>query len=52
MVGGSLSSIIRLELSNGVVLGQGQLYNAVVTSHAFIIIFFVVIPILIGGYGN
>ena len=53
MVGTALSVIIRLELSNlGSMTGDDQVYNAVVTSHALTMIFFTVMPILIGGYGS
>jgi len=52
-MGTSLSLIIRLELMKpGTLIGDGQLYNSIITAHALIIIFFIVIPTILGGFGN
>jgi cytochrome c oxidase subunit 1 len=53
LLGSRFSFIIRLELIVPFLLfNRGQLYNSFITSHALIIIFFLVIPALIGSFGN
>jgi len=53
ILGASLSLVIRTELGviGGLILDE-HLYNAIVTAHAFLIIFFFIIPVAVGGFGN
>jgi cytochrome c oxidase subunit 1 len=55
IVGAAFSILIRLELAGpGVQFLQGdhQLYNVIVTAHGITMIFFLIIPAFVGGFGN
>lgn len=52
LAGTTIRVLIRTELARpGRFLGE-QRYNSVVTAHALLMIFFLVIPVFIGGFGN
>ncbi|MFC0283864.1 cytochrome c oxidase subunit I [Camelimonas abortus] len=54
IIGGFLSILMRLELQEPGLqyFANGQAFNVVVTGHGLIMVFFVVMPALIGGFGN
>lgn len=53
IIGSSLRILIRLELGTcNSIIQNDQIYNTIITRHALIIIFFIVIPFIIGGFGN
>ncbi len=55
ILGGLFSVLIRAQLASpeGMVFGSNyQLYNVVITAHGLLMVFFMVMPILIGGFGN
>ncbi len=55
LVGFVMSMLIRIELAHpgvGILGGDHQLYNVLITSHGLIMIFFMIMPVFIGGFGN
>jgi heme/copper-type cytochrome/quinol oxidase subunit 1 len=55
LIGTSLSMFIRWELAvpgRGILDGNGQLYNVIITGHGIIMLLFMVMPALFGGFGN
>lgn len=52
LLGLRLSLLIRVELSFNSSRLRPTVFNSIITSHAFLIIFFFIIPILIGGFSN
>ena len=54
VLGGLMSFLIRIELMEpGIqLITDFQFYNVLVTGHAFIMVFFVVMPAMFGGFGN
>ncbi len=54
LVGGIFSVLMRMELqSPGMnVVADGQVWNVFITAHGLIMVFFTVMPALIGGFGN
>ena len=54
IIGGLLSMMMRAELQDpGMqMFSDGQMWNVFITAHGLIMVFFVVMPALIGGFGN
>ena len=54
-IAAAMSIVIRIELSapGGQILSQNyQLYNVLVTAHGLLMLLFVILPIVAGGFGN
>jgi len=55
LLGGTLSMIMRLQLQapgEGILGDNYQLYNTIISMHGLLMIFFMIMPGLIGGFGN
>jgi cytochrome c oxidase subunit 1 len=55
LIGGAISVLMRIQLmtpGDHLLHGNHQLYNVMITAHGLIMIFFTLMPALIGGFGN
>lgn len=53
LLGSSMRLMIRTQLGvPGADFIDEQNYNVIITAHAFLIIFFLVMPVFMGGFGN
>ncbi|MDP6516792.1 MAG: cytochrome c oxidase subunit I [Alphaproteobacteria bacterium] len=55
LVGGLFSILIRIELAapgDGILGGDYHMFNVLTSAHGLIMVFFMVMPALIGGFGN
>ncbi|MBP7253432.1 MAG: cbb3-type cytochrome c oxidase subunit I, partial [Alphaproteobacteria bacterium] len=54
LVGGAFSELMRANLQNpgSPFVKDGQEWNVIITAHGLIMVFFSVMPALIGGFGN
>ena len=54
LIGGFFSLLMRAELAApGLdIVADGQMWNVIITAHGLLMVFFVVMPALIGGFGK
>ncbi len=54
LIGGGFSEIMRAQLHNPAwhIVKDGQMWNVIITAHGLLMVFFSVMPALIGGFGN
>lgn len=55
ILGSFMSLVLRLELAapgNQLLMGNHQLFNVIVTAHAVLMVFFLIMPVTMGFFGN
>lgn len=54
LIGTSMSMVMRMELggAGNNVIASNQTYNILITAHGFVMIFYLIMPALLGGFGK